>query len=349
MADIMADENYDSDDDQIGDEAPVEEWDTKDVAKWLEKEGFGDLSERFVRHRIDGSLLYNLDDEDLYQVGVKRVGVRVKLLMTIQNHSMRDVRFRATTLMEPSWTSACLQFFTFKWAQTSEGKTGNEAKEEISGTSLALSVVSSLLTAICYSWFMDASSDCFCLKGGTNLDCYCSTGFDMDNQPLRAFFFFSGLAGVLFLCGTIVCVLQIIAINEMSDEVEIVLFCDKFEHETLPGQLCASGLAAMFCACFVYSFNTSRLGALSPDSHYTAKGLITLSTITIAYTYYATAKMIKNVYQAKLIASERHMEEQKQKAQERLKLAANVKRGALTTNQLDNLRVEVRDALNQGK
>lgn len=297
-------------------EDAVVDWSTGDVAKWLNDKGFGKHAEMFVKHRVDGSMLFELTHEDLVQIGVKRVGARMQLMSLIEGLHAENIREHASHLKVPSWPTAMVQFFTFKWATTSEGKKGQDMKDEITQANLAISLVAALLTAVCYEWFMNVSSKCFCLENSdtgavatvNSTDvCYCSTGYDLDDGPLKVFFFMAGMSSVLFLCATVVSILQIIMINEMSDEAEIVEFFELLDaYESLPGQLVAFGLFWMLIAQLVYCCYNSRLGALGSaegDEADAAKQSGTLLAICFVvlmlYSYYVIARMIRTVYKAK--------------------------------------------------
>ena len=54
-----------------------------DVPGWLRRSGFGEYAEFFAENRIDASVLLQLDDNDLKELGVVALGDRKKLLAAI--------------------------------------------------------------------------------------------------------------------------------------------------------------------------------------------------------------------------------------------------------------------------
>lgn len=130
----------------------------------------------------------------------------------------------------------------------------------------------------------------------------------MKGAPLAWFFFCSGAASMMFLCSSLICVYQIIAVNEMSDETEQLIFFDNLGHETLSGQLMALGLYLMFAASFNYMWNTQKLGILNEDAGFSAYLLITLTVLVIGYSIlYATSSLIRTVYATKIDAAHKEL------------------------------------------
>eukprot|EP00300_Choanocystis_sp_HF-7_P018639 c20094_g1_i4.p1 GENE.c20094_g1_i4~~c20094_g1_i4.p1 ORF type:complete len:336 (+),score=82.63 c20094_g1_i4:38-1045(+) len=278
----------------------LKDWSVDQVVAWLRNEGFGEWTEKFARHEIDGDTLLLLTSDDLKEIGVRRVGPRVDILDRIKVLTQKVVKPHAQTLKVPSWPVAILQFFTFAWAETSEGKTASEKKEELQTANLSISLISVLLTGMTYGWFTSTTNTCFCQTDNPEL-CFCSAGFDLDGDPLWLFHIFSGIASLCFLCSTVFAVLQIVAMNEMSDDDEISNFFDLLDsYESLPGKLVSFGLLFTCLATCVYIVSTGKLG-LQTHMHlpYPWIAIIGFCLITL-YAGYALTSMIRSVYRAKI-------------------------------------------------
>ena len=55
----------------------------REIAEWLEGQGFGEYAEAFARNKIDRDVLPSLTGEDLKEMGVATVGDRRRLLDAI--------------------------------------------------------------------------------------------------------------------------------------------------------------------------------------------------------------------------------------------------------------------------
>ena len=65
--------------------ASIEAWRLSDVQGWLREQGFAEYAEAFARHRVDGALLVQIDDEDLQgELGVTSRLQRKRLLTAIR-------------------------------------------------------------------------------------------------------------------------------------------------------------------------------------------------------------------------------------------------------------------------
>ena len=68
----------------------------RDIAEWLESQGFGEYAEAFARNKIDRDVLSSLTGEDLKEMGVRvchdmREGIRdadVIIMLRLQNERM---------------------------------------------------------------------------------------------------------------------------------------------------------------------------------------------------------------------------------------------------------------------
>eukprot|EP00466_Bigelowiella_natans_P019065 jgi/Bigna1/85618/estExt_fgenesh1_pg.C_50062 len=58
----------------------METWDVKEVGEYISSLGFKDISEIFMAHKIDGSLLPSIGKAEMKEMGVKVVGDRLKFL-----------------------------------------------------------------------------------------------------------------------------------------------------------------------------------------------------------------------------------------------------------------------------
>lgn len=314
-------------------------WTPREVKNWLEDEGFGRVGEMFLKHQITGAMLFDLRPMDYGLLGIKRVGVRLAIQNQIASLRASKLRMGAKDLKVPMWPQALFQFFSFAWAQTSEGKTGLESKEELCSANLATSLVSALLTAVSYQWFMNVAADCFCrvyddVTLATTDECYCSPGggYDLTGAPLRAFFFFSGISALLFLLATVICILQIVGINEMSDEAEMDEFFELLEvHETVAARMVSTGLLCMMGAAFSYVWGTDQLG-VAGEGGGTAKALFFTMLIVLLFVWGCISAMIRNVYRAKIAAYIKQEEADKNKEVERERVK---KRNTKLTNNVD--------------
>ena len=69
--------------------------------------------------------------------------------------------------------------FVRRFLMTSEGKTGNELKEELINANSNMALVSALLLGVTMSWAFGSTNTCFCDKF-TGKNCFCSAGFDRE-------------------------------------------------------------------------------------------------------------------------------------------------------------------------
>jgi hypothetical protein len=58
-------------------------WSEKEVALWLQEQGFGEFEDAFVSNKIDGRAIVNLSKEDFDDLGVKLIGRRAALVAAI--------------------------------------------------------------------------------------------------------------------------------------------------------------------------------------------------------------------------------------------------------------------------
>src|SRR5215203_2245804 len=63
----------------------------RDIAKWLESQGFGEYVEVFANNKIDADVLPSLTSDDLKELGVAAVGDRRRLLRAIASLSAPDI------------------------------------------------------------------------------------------------------------------------------------------------------------------------------------------------------------------------------------------------------------------
>ena len=69
---------------------------TIDISTWLQDLGFGDYAATFVANAVDETVLPDLSDADLRELGVKKLGHRKKLLKAI------TANFSAEATVEPN-------------------------------------------------------------------------------------------------------------------------------------------------------------------------------------------------------------------------------------------------------
>eukprot|EP00299_Pterocystis_sp_00344_P011513 c5385_g1_i1.p1 GENE.c5385_g1_i1~~c5385_g1_i1.p1 ORF type:complete len:247 (-),score=66.83 c5385_g1_i1:63-803(-) len=230
-------------------------------------------------------------------MGIREVGSRIRMMDAIAKLVRKGMKPETSRLTVPSWPVAFLQIFTFSWAQTSEGKSAAQQKDEITTANTYIALVGAVLAATAFDWFTKTTNACYCNAE----DCYCSAGFDLEGEYLWAFHFLCGVSAASLICGTVFASLQIIAINEMSDDSEIARFSALLGGaETLPGKLVTFGIAAMVSAVILFVIFTVRLGVFSnqhkivPWVH-----LICICGIFFYSLIIALARMIRVVYQAK--------------------------------------------------
>ena len=79
-----------------------------------------------------------------------------------------------------------MQQFTFAWADTSEGKSGDDALEEIVTANASVAMVSTLVWAMAWDLLFGSATACYCpvdadgIWNSADIDfCFCSTAWDM--------------------------------------------------------------------------------------------------------------------------------------------------------------------------
>lgn len=310
---------------------PMETWSCETVAEFLTHEGFGLLREKFKKHKVDGSMLSKLAPEDFATIGVKRVGVRKKLEALIHHEAAKEIRSIGGHLRVPNRLEAMLQVFTFAWAQTSEGKDGDDYREELSTANFSIALVGSIMTAVLYEWFNSCSRKCLCYNPqGTlefgdimsaNSQCMCMQGYDLTGLSNDLFMMFSGFSAAAFLCSTMLAVLQILMLYEMSDSIELCAFSDMMGNlEVLPTQLLAFGILMMQLAAFTYMINNQKNGLERCEPTYV---LAFFTFVLLMYVFLgAVTSMIQSVYKAKVTTAQtaKHEELEKMKNRREMRL-----------------------------
>ena len=92
----------------------------------------------------------------------------------------------ARTRQVPSLAECFVQQFTFAWADTSEGVSGDSALEEIVSANGSVALVSTLVFSMAWDLLFGSATACYCPvdEHGTwnsaDTDyCFCSTAWDM--------------------------------------------------------------------------------------------------------------------------------------------------------------------------
>jgi hypothetical protein len=73
---------------------------TKEISDWLEKLGMSEYAQRFAENRIDASVLPDLTDQHLKDIGIA-LGDRLKMLRAIREHSGGVLASSQPALTEP--------------------------------------------------------------------------------------------------------------------------------------------------------------------------------------------------------------------------------------------------------
>lgn len=63
---------------------PLKAWTAQKLSEYIAAKGLGDYSEFFLEHNIDGKVAHRLDDSNLKEMGVSKVGDRLKLLEALE-------------------------------------------------------------------------------------------------------------------------------------------------------------------------------------------------------------------------------------------------------------------------
>ncbi|KAI9246460.1 hypothetical protein BDA99DRAFT_526911 [Phascolomyces articulosus] len=79
----------------------TEEWNTAQVASWLESVGLGSVAPNFIEQEITGDILLDLTMDSLKELGITIYGKRYKVIQAINNE------LRTTSPLPPKRTSRC--------------------------------------------------------------------------------------------------------------------------------------------------------------------------------------------------------------------------------------------------
>jgi len=60
------------------------QWDSLKLSQYLTAKGLGDYAEMFLENSIDGKVAHRLDDQNLKEMGVSKVGDRLKLMEALE-------------------------------------------------------------------------------------------------------------------------------------------------------------------------------------------------------------------------------------------------------------------------
>ncbi len=177
-------------------------------------------------------------------------------------------------LQMPSWPMRLVKLLTFAFADTSEGKSVEDLKNEIVAAHGNVAIVSTLVWAIAFDIFYNCAYSTFCLSDALNPlppDHFCITsgGFDLDGWRLNAFYCFSGLSAIFLLFSTVFAVIQIIMVFEMSDELELEIFLDLIGGATaLPGIFLVIGIVCIPVPITLYMIWNSMHGCYFQTKHW---------------------------------------------------------------------------------
>ncbi len=64
--------------------APLEKWDSIQVAEYLKSKGLGDYSELFIENNVTGAVAHRLDNKSLAEIGMQKVGDRLHVLEALE-------------------------------------------------------------------------------------------------------------------------------------------------------------------------------------------------------------------------------------------------------------------------
>jgi len=273
------------------------------VELWLKACSLDDVVRNFRAHQIDGSALMGLNEDRILRLDITTVAKQIKVydavthLQKVENMPQRQ-KIKVPGVFESFW-----RFFSCRFLMTSEGKSGSELKEELITANSNMALVAALLLGVTMSWAFGATNTCFCNKI-TGKDCFCSSGFDLDGEALWAFFSSSMVASVLFASCTITAVVQILAVQECSDDHEITVFFDKLgQDEVLCGPLMIGGIFFTSVAMGVYMMFTEKLGIYynkqSNWGYVTAAACIVIGASQVP----TWAAIARKLYAAKLYAA----------------------------------------------
>jgi hypothetical protein len=224
-------------------------------------------------------------------------------------------------LQVPGWGGCFIKMFTFDWADTSEGKSGAEIKDELMNANTSIALVSTLTWAIAWDLFFGSSTACYCSTSKWE-QCLCGTAWDMEGRPLVVFYCFTGISAFMFMFSTIFAILQILMVYEMSDDEEVTRFFELLGNDTqLPGAFLFIGMITFCVPLGVYVVYNVTMGLYlpTPDSDGFAKlsaeqivqlafswtVAVMIAVIVIYGFLYQIPTLISYVYQAKKLAVER--------------------------------------------
>jgi len=268
----------------------------------------------------------------LLDLGFVKVGERMRywdeiLLLRRVSSRLKDTR----NVKVPGYIGAMISTLTFGWNTLSEGKDGAEQKEEFVNGCNNVAVVSSLVWTLAWSMFFSIPYDCYC--GGSKSvrpgECWCMGAYTDDPRfqefwsliPISAFHFLSAMCVVMFWWSTLIAVVQLIAINELSDDKEVEYFMDILGGvASVPGLYMVIGAIFLPLPFFIEAFCEPTFGLmwarvmwLDRKDQFTPImcsiiGCILVIIFLSSY-YYIIPMMVRKIYQAKVESLEESTKE----------------------------------------
>ena len=132
-----------------------------------------------VNATIVTELMGQMDVNMLDEIGIHNLGDRMVLMDVIDQLKRRCLKPGTRDLEVPGWGGCFIKMFTFDWADTSEGKSGAEIKDELMNANTSIALVSTLTWAIAWDLFFGSSTACYCSTSDW-AQCLCGTAWDME-------------------------------------------------------------------------------------------------------------------------------------------------------------------------
>jgi len=277
--------------------------------------------ENIDEHEIDGDMLMKMEEHDLGDLGFVKVGDRLRYwdeILLLRRVSSNLVETRKVQV--PGYIGSMISTLTFGWNTLSEGKDGAEMKEEFVNSCTNVAVVSSLVWTLAWAMFFSIPYDCFCggSKSAQPGECWCMGGYTEDPDykeiwsliPISAFHFLSAMCVTMYWWSTLIAVVQLIAINELSDDKEVEYFMDILGGvASVPGLYMVLGAIIMPIPFFIVAFCEPTFGIMWARIMWERQDQFTpimcavigsiLVVIFLASYYWIIPMMVQKIYKAK--------------------------------------------------
>jgi hypothetical protein len=254
-------------------------WSKEMCAAWVScvcNKRFARHAELFLRHEITGDVLLKLTESDLEGMGLEHIADRIRFSEVLRRMQSRCNKPERRNLTVPSWVRCfAWEQISFGWADTSEGKSGEDMTAEAVNAQSAIALVATLLWGMAWDVFFGTATSCYCPADAAGqwettdiTKCFCSTAWDMDGLPLMVFYASSGMAAFCFMLSTIFSMMQIMMVYEMSDGQEVEVFMDMLKSDSqLPGRLLLLGISFFIVTLGVVEIYTIGVGIIpGPES-----------------------------------------------------------------------------------